>query len=193
MGLGVLWLASRIEPGPESSQQIEEGRLLDWFSAAMRNVQEDGWVDHVPEELRGYWTTVERKCAGILFLEAWNATVDADGTGLPSLQLLNWTSSGTIEAFATWLHEFDGQETIEIKLEDVAAMQVTIRHSLRARFVEHATLANRQVTEELELQSILDKVLLANNDPRDDSNLAGCGCGDSDRDAMVGADMEGCE
>ncbi|KAG8983321.1 hypothetical protein FRB93_007300 [Tulasnella sp. JGI-2019a] len=69
LGLGVLWFASRIVSGPEGSQKIEEGRLLDWFTAVMRKEQEDRWVVNVPTELRSYWTTVERRCAGILFLE----------------------------------------------------------------------------------------------------------------------------
>ncbi|KAG8997328.1 hypothetical protein FRB94_007777 [Tulasnella sp. JGI-2019a] len=186
MGLGVLWFASRIESGPEASQQIEEGRLLDWFATVMRKVQEDGWAENVPEELRSHWTAVEKKCAGILFLEAWDATIGADDAGLPSSQLSNWTSSETIEAFVTWLREFDGQETIEIKLEDVVLMQVPVRPSLIARFVEHATLANRQITEELELQNILDR-------PRDDSNLAGRAGAESGQDAMVDMGIEECE
>ncbi|KAG9022178.1 hypothetical protein FRB95_000607 [Tulasnella sp. JGI-2019a] len=196
MGLGVLWFASRIGPGPEPSQQIEEGRLLDWFVTIMGKVQEDGWAENVPEELRSYWTAVERKCAGILFLEAWERTVDADAddAGLRSSQLSNWTSSETIEAFATWLREFDDKETAEIKLADVVIMQVPVRPSLRARFVEHAAMANSQSTEELRLQNILDKALLSDRDPQGDvSNPGKDVVVEHTVDVVVDADMEGCE
>ncbi|KAG8980724.1 hypothetical protein FRB93_009031 [Tulasnella sp. JGI-2019a] len=193
MGLGVLWLASKIEPGHEALQQIEEEGLSDWFVKVMRKVQEDGWAENVPEELRSHWTAVERKCAGILFLEAWDATADVDGAGSHS-QLSSWTSSSTIDAFATWLREFDGQETMDLKLEDMVIMQVPIRSSLIAGFVEHATLANRQITEELELQNILDRVHSAGHGPQGDiSNPAGCAYAGSGQDVMIGTDMEGCE
>ncbi|KAG8989339.1 hypothetical protein FRB94_014471 [Tulasnella sp. JGI-2019a] len=167
-GLGVLWLASRVRPGSEASQQIDGGRVLDWFMMIMRKVQEDGWMDHVPEELRSSWTIIEKKCAGVLFLEMWDAMVGTNGTGSTTSQLSDWTSSEIIAAFATWLRDYDGQETVEIKLDDIIIMQVPIRPDLINRFVEHAALTNSQATTELGLQSILNKALLTDRNPQGD-------------------------
>ncbi|KAG9031465.1 hypothetical protein FRB95_002711 [Tulasnella sp. JGI-2019a] len=80
-------------------------------------------MDNVPAELQNFWTTVERKCAGTLFLQVWNAVMDADGAGPPTPKLLNWTLPETIEAFASWLTDYDGQEMVEIKLDGVVLMQ----------------------------------------------------------------------
>ncbi|KAG9003482.1 hypothetical protein FRB93_011108 [Tulasnella sp. JGI-2019a] len=80
-GLCVLWYVSKIGPGHETLQRIDEGVLLDWFVLTMQKVQEEGWMENVPEELRNSWTIVEKKCAGLLFLDMWGVAVGADGTG----------------------------------------------------------------------------------------------------------------
>ncbi|KAG8982482.1 hypothetical protein FRB93_008029, partial [Tulasnella sp. JGI-2019a] len=123
-------------------------------------------MDNVPAELQNFWTTVERKCAGTLFLQVWNAVMDADGAGPPTPKLLNWTSPETIEAFASWLTDYDGQEMVEIKLDGVVLMQTPARLDLGARFVDHATLANNQSTQEFGLQDTFEKALHADHDLR---------------------------
>ncbi|KAG9010741.1 hypothetical protein FRB94_010019 [Tulasnella sp. JGI-2019a] len=193
--LGVLWYTSRIRSGREALRQIDEGRLLDWFVLTMRKVLEDRWIETVPEELRNSWTIVEKKCAGLLFLDTWDATVDTDGDGLNNSQLSNWTSSKTLKAFVAWLSDYSGQEMVEIKLGDVVIMQVPIRPDLVARFVEHAALANSQADQEFGLRNLLKKIPRADRDPRGGVSNPAL---DTDRgkvavDVVADAGREGCE
>ncbi|KAG9023017.1 hypothetical protein FRB95_013819 [Tulasnella sp. JGI-2019a] len=194
MGLGVLWLTSRLGSGNQALRQIEEGRLLDWFASSMRNARKEGWVDSVPIELQSDWARVEKTCAGILLLNVWGVTIEDDNAGSTGLQLSNWTSPETIEAFTDWLSDYDGQKTVEIKLDNDIAMQVPIRRDLVRHFVEYL-MANSREARELGLRSILEKVPHVDCHPQGDVLNAGQdeAIQKATGDVMDDAEMRGCE
>ncbi|KAG9008516.1 hypothetical protein FRB94_013129 [Tulasnella sp. JGI-2019a] len=161
LGLGLLWLTSKMKPGHEMSQQIDRRRLVDWFTRFMGQVQKHEAKD---EEGR-HWTTIDKKCAGVLFLNAWGEMVDA---GSPTSQPIDWTSPDTVEAFATWLSDYSGQELVEIELDGVIIIQMPIPRRLVDSFVEHAGSANGEAAQKFRLQSILRTVPLAGHNPRGD-------------------------
>ncbi|KAG9009107.1 hypothetical protein FRB94_012503 [Tulasnella sp. JGI-2019a] len=186
MSPGILWFVSRME---EVLPQMNEGKLVGWFAWFMGQAPGDEIMSYIPADRRGHRTIVERRCAGVLFLNAWDATMNA--ASLIS-QSSNWTSSDTIEAFATWLGDYDGQEWVDITMEDVILVRIPIDRHLAARFVKHATLANNQAVQEFKPQSVLERVLWADHGPRGHL-LQDMEMQQAAGDAMSSVDMEDCE
>ncbi|KAG9003466.1 hypothetical protein FRB93_011090 [Tulasnella sp. JGI-2019a] len=162
-------------------QQMDEERLVNWFVEFMQQVQkdrstnfgkrrrscssvDDSLEDSAPAKREGgHWTTTDAKCAGHLFLDAWDAAVNADSAGSSISQLSRWTTSEAIEAFATWLVDYDGN-AVEVKLDDTSLMRIVPNHDLMIRFINHATLTNNQAAQNLKLQIHLEQVRQAAED-----------------------------
>ncbi|KAG8862140.1 hypothetical protein FRB96_002170 [Tulasnella sp. 330] len=162
MGGCTLWLASR---GVMASEQLDGEMVVEWFRRIMQESQVRGGPDgdgNLPVETWRQWDVVDRKCAGIVFLEAWQANDTAPTLSQPS----KWTSLGSIDAFATWLHTFQGElvNVVDIKLEDVVLMQAAVELNLVTRFVDHVILTNPLAAEECALQSTLQSILSLSND-----------------------------
>lgn len=64
--------------------------------------------DNISQGMQSQWMDIDRKTAGLLFLETWDATIDASVTAMPNSQS-HRSSSAVIEAFAAWLHAYNGQ------------------------------------------------------------------------------------
>ncbi|KAG9022700.1 hypothetical protein FRB95_014295 [Tulasnella sp. JGI-2019a] len=121
--------------------------------------------------------------------------MEDDSGGSTGLHLSNWTSSETIEAFAEWLSDYGGQETVEIKLDNAIVMQVPIRRDLVDRFVEHVTLVNSRAAENVGLRRILEKALHVDRDPQGDVLNVGQdeAMPRATGDFMADAGMRGCK
>lgn len=138
--------------------EIDAGRLVDWFAKFMAKGPSSGPHDQGSGEAREYLGLVDKTCAGVLFLEAWGATVNANDAASAAWQPSVWTTSDAIGAFAAWLQVYGGQETIEVRAGGVLLMQIPIRRDLVSRFIGHAVLADRQAVEQLKLQEIFDGI-----------------------------------
>ncbi|KAG9003465.1 hypothetical protein FRB93_011089 [Tulasnella sp. JGI-2019a] len=164
------------------SQEMDERRLREWFTKFMREVQQDKaskrsyrpWIggnfagSSLSQERKKHWTPVDAKCAGILFLDAWDAVMNADDEGSPTSHSPHWTSSETLEAFATWLSDYDGAGVVT-RLDDMSPIRIPwipVDHGLVTRFVEHATLLNGEIAQGLRLYSLLEEVSLVDETPR---------------------------
>ncbi|KAG8871775.1 hypothetical protein FRB97_008322 [Tulasnella sp. 331] len=153
-GSCMLWLASR---GTARLEELDKERMVQWFKDFIEETGDVDAEDTIPAETSGRPGTVDRMCAGILFLEVWQADDMASTLSQPS----KWTSPGAIDAFAAWLRTYDGspERVVEVKLEDVVLVQATVDLGLVTRFINHAFLVNPLAVDECALQSILQGVL----------------------------------
>ncbi|KAG8852466.1 hypothetical protein FRB96_008654 [Tulasnella sp. 330] len=126
LGFGIMWLALKEERRCEMLEKMDIGRLTEWFAQFMLGLRREDEDASVPKETQGH-SAAEKKCVGLLFLQAWSATLmDAGAIGTYTHKSLEWTSSDTLRGFACWLYVYDNQETVEIKLKDVVLLKVSI-------------------------------------------------------------------
>ncbi|KAG8882338.1 hypothetical protein FRB97_008352 [Tulasnella sp. 331] len=137
MGPSTLCLASRVVDFAE----LDMDREAEWFGPFMEGLYSDSLdTDRdIPVETRTQWGVINRKCAGILFLEAWQV----DSAASTVSRLSKWTSPSTIDAFATWLRIYNSSETVEIKLKDVVLMQISVDPGLVTRFIDRPRESSR--------------------------------------------------
>lgn len=150
---------------------LDGERLVKWFTRLMRrSVQvdegDDGTVSPVTKIS---WSTLDKECAGSLFLDAWGTVLEAmDAAGDSAASY--WTTTETIEAFAIWLHEYyKGSERVEVRLGDLVILLpwAPIDPSLVSRFIAHVALTNGQAAEDFKLEEICQGVGRAGTADRD--------------------------
>ncbi|KAG8854693.1 hypothetical protein FRB96_007378 [Tulasnella sp. 330] len=171
--------------------EIDEGRLVSWFAQFMQRSCMVKTDDLVSAETREYWSVVDRKCAGVLLLEAWGATLGANDVASAEWPSI-WTTSDAIEAFAAWLRVYDGQEIIEITLGHVVHKQIPVPHDLVPRFIKQAGIVNGHAVEQFKLQETFEAVGRANRS-QEDPTLHSALVDELVNDAISNAGQEDCE